>query len=152
MLLIALAFVSPGCGGGSTVGGEVHQRTQEVRERLRAARERTERTGERLVQRVRRALEQIRRSVPQATRDAQAPSSRGRTAAGKVDAYLTDVLTSVDSYWTRTLTAADLPQPRVHYLWLPPGRAARTGCGMPADDRAAFYCPTDDTIYVAEQL
>ena len=27
-----------------------------------------------------------------------------------------------------------------------------TGCGEPADDRAAFYCPADDTIYVAQRF
>src|SRR5215204_1651923 len=27
-----------------------------------------------------------------------------------------------------------------------------TGCGAPADDRAAFYCPGDDTIYVAQRF
>ena len=33
-----------------------------------------------------------------------------------------------------------------------PGRVLPTGCGVPADDNAAFYCPADDTIYVAAAL
>ena len=37
-------------------------------------------------------------------------------------------------------------------MWVPPGRALLTGCGTPADDRAAFYCPADDTIYVAQRF
>ena len=30
------------------------------------------------------------------------------------------------------------------------GLVVLTGCGQPADDNAAFYCPADDTIYVAD--
>jgi hypothetical protein len=33
---------------------------------------------------------------------------------------------------------------------MPPGEQIATGCGTTADDRAAFYCPADDTIYVAQ--
>jgi predicted metalloprotease len=29
---------------------------------------------------------------------------------------------------------------------------ARTGCGVAADDSAAFYCPADDTIYIAQEF
>jgi len=29
---------------------------------------------------------------------------------------------------------------------------ALTGCGAPADDNAAFYCPADDTIYIAQRF
>ena len=149
--VLLLVLVAPGCGDGSSVD-DLRERTQELRDKARDARERTEAAGERLVQRVRAALEKVRRSVPEATRDAQAPSSRGRTEEGRVDGYLTEVLSSVDSYWTRTLKASDLPEPRVRYLWIPPGRATRTACGTPADDNAAFYCSADDTIYVAEEL
>jgi predicted metalloprotease len=77
---------------------------------------------------------------------------RGREEPGTIGGFLTDVLRSVDRYWTRTLAASDLPEPRVRYLWVPPGRRAATGCGTPAGDDAAFYCPADDTIYVAERF
>jgi predicted metalloprotease len=40
----------------------------------------------------------------------------------------------------------------VSFLWIPPGRAARSGCGAVANERAAFYCPSDDTIFVGEEL
>jgi uncharacterized protein len=151
MAVLLLAVAAPGCGDGSSAD-DLRARTKELRAKAHQARLRTEKAGERLVRRVREELERIRRSVPQATRDGQAPSTRGRTEEGKIDGYLTDVLTSVDSYWTRTLRAADLPQPTVRYTWIPPGRATRTGCGMPADENAAFYCSADDTIYVSEEL
>ena len=35
---------------------------------------------------------------------------------------------------------------------MPPGQTVRTGCEAPADDYAAFYCPADDTIYIAERF
>jgi predicted metalloprotease len=31
-----------------------------------------------------------------------------------------------------------------------PGGKVNTGCGAPAGDTSAFYCPTDDTIYVGQ--
>ncbi len=66
-----------------------------------------------------------------------------------IEGFLTDVITNVDAYWTETFAANGLPEPRVAYAWVPPGRVIATGCGAPADDNAAFYCPADDTIYVA---
>ena len=58
----------------------------------------------------------------------------------------------MDAYWTETLSASGLPEPRVRYSWVPPGERQRTGCGVVADDGAAFYCPADDTIYVAQRF
>jgi predicted metalloprotease len=139
LLLVALS----GCGGS-----DIEDQARDLRERAEAARDRAERAGERLVDRVRDELERIRRSVPQATRDTQAPVSRG----GRIPDYLTEVIGSVDRYWTRTLRGSNLPEPRVSYLWIPPGRVTRSGCGAVADDEAAFYCPADDTIYVGEKL
>ena len=55
-------------------------------------------------------------------------------------------------YWTRTFAAADLPEPRVGFSAVPPGGRQLTACGNLADDEAAFYCPADDTIYVAQQF
>ena len=146
-LLLLLAF--SGCGDGS---GPIEERARELRERAEQARERAEKRGEKLVQRVREELERIRKSVPEATRDEQAPNSRGRREQGRVAAFLTEIIGTVDRYWTRTLAANDLPEPRVNYLWIPPERAARSRCGAVADENAAFYCPADDTIYIGEQI
>ena len=39
----------------------------------------------------------------------------------------------------------------MRYAWIPNGRAVVDGCtGEPTDPTAAFYCPTDDTIYLSE--
>ncbi|HWT21876.1 MAG TPA: neutral zinc metallopeptidase, partial [Solirubrobacteraceae bacterium] len=93
-------------------------------------------------------LERIQRSVPSASRPQ--PRSAGRIQAGRTEAFLTEVLRNVDAFWTRTLEESGLPTPRVRYLWLDPGARAASACGAVADDNAAFYCPSDDTIYVAE--
>lgn len=143
LLALALVLLAGGCGEE-----DLRERGEELRERARDARERAERSGERLVERVRAALEEIQRSVPQATRDDQAPSRQGN----RLETYMTEVLRSVDSYWTRTLRASGLDEPRVTFLWIPPGRASRSACDAIADEDAAFYCPTDDTIYVGEGL
>jgi predicted metalloprotease len=78
--------------------------------------------------------------------------SRGRNEPQTIDLFLTDLLGEIDRYWTRTFEASGLPEPRVRYHWVAPGRTVLSGCGHPADDRAAFYCPADDTIFVAQQF
>ena len=40
----------------------------------------------------------------------------------------------------------------MRYSWVPPGGRRPTACGAVARDDAAFYCPTDDTIYVAQRF
>ena len=143
LLVLALALLAGGCGEQ-----DLRARGEALRERAREARERAEARADELVERVRAALEDLERSVPEATRDTQAPSSRGN----RLETYMTSVLESVDDYWTRTLRASGIDEPRVTFLWIPPGRVSRSGCGEPADDLSAFYCPTDDTIYVGEEL
>jgi uncharacterized protein len=88
--------------------------------------------------------------VPEPRTTSPVVRSRGRNQPQTIDAFLTDILRDVDGYWTKTLRANDLPEPRVAYVWIPPGARVLTGCGQPAGDDAAFYCPADDTIYVAQ--
>jgi predicted metalloprotease len=70
--------------------------------------------------------------------------------AGTLEAFMTEVIENVDSYWEETLATAGQEAPSVRYAWLPPGSATSTGCGATAGDGAAFYCPNDDTIYISE--
>ena len=144
LLLVLLAGFAPACGDAD----DLRERGEELRERAQQARDRAERSAKRVVDRVRAALDDLERAVPQATRDDQAPSSGDQ----RLEDYLTEVLRSVDAYWTRTLRGSGAPEPRVSFLWIPPGRAARSGCGAAADENAAFYCPADDTIFVGEEL
>ncbi len=144
LLLVLLAVAAPACGDAD----DLRERGEDLRQRAEEARDRAERSAKRVVDRVRAALDDLERSVPQATRDDQAPSSGDQ----RLEDYLTEVLRSVDAYWTRTLRGSGAPEPRVSFLWIPPGRAARSGCGAAADENAAFYCPADDTIFVGEEL
>jgi predicted metalloprotease len=119
---------------------------------VRDLRARAEQARDRLKQRVREVLDDLQQAVPQATPQTQTPASRGRTETTQVEGFLDEVLKSVDRYWTRTLTAAGRPEPRLSYVWVEPGQILRSGCGVAADDSAAFYCQGDDTIYVAVVL
>jgi predicted metalloprotease len=71
-------------------------------------------------------------------------------APSEVSPFLDDVLGNVDAYWHETLAAAGRPAPSVRHDWVAPGGSVATGCGVSAGDNAAFYCPTDDTIYVGQ--
>jgi predicted metalloprotease len=146
ILLLSLGALA-GCGSSDidTAVRHARERAQEVREQARE-------TAKRLERRVREALDRIEQSVPRAQDPQQAPTARGRTEPGTIDAFLTDVLRSVDAYWTTTLKRAGRPAPSVRYLWVTPGSRVATGCGAAAGDDAAFYCPGDDTIYVSQVL
>jgi predicted metalloprotease len=150
LLVVALlALAAPACGGGDGDAEQARERLQQRAERLRRD---VEARAERVRRRVREVLGQLEQAIPRAERTDPRVRTRGRTSTTTIDAFLTDVLRSVDGYWTTTLRASGLPEPRVGYAWIPPGRRAVTGCQVVADDSAAFYCPNDDTIYVAERF
>jgi predicted metalloprotease len=132
--------------------GDARERARDLGRRVRRARAQAERVGTRLADRVRKALDGLRKAVPTAGPATRAPQAAGRTDSGTIDDFLTDVLRSVDAYWTRTLRASGRPAPRVGYDWVAPGDVVRTGCGATADDHAGFYCPADDVIYVGQAL
>ena len=145
ILALACAVAAPACGEEDLTALE-----RDARERVDRVRERAERlreAAERLADRVREQLEEIERAIPSAS--LPQPDSEGRTEASEIDTFLTEVLRNVDRYWTRTLAASQLPEPRVTFSWVPPGGQVLSGCGAVADDNAAFYCPADDTIFIA---
>lgn len=142
--LLAALVLAVGAAGTSGCGKD------DLDQLAKDTRAKAEQRLERLRARVEEALGRLKAAVPRARRTSPAVRSRGRTQPSEIDAFLTDVLRSVDRFWTRTFAANALREPRVAYRWVPPGARERTGCGAVADDAAAFYCPTDDTIYVAE--
>jgi predicted metalloprotease len=147
LLLTALAVSA--CGGAEGFGDKVES---EARKRTAELRDRVQERVERVRRRVDEILAQLERAVPRARRTSPQVQARGRTGTTTIDAFLTDVLRSVDRYWTRTFRASGMPEPRVGYSWIPPGRGQLTRCGVPADEYAAFYCPADDTIYVGQRF
>jgi uncharacterized protein len=79
------------------------------------------------------------------------PATAG-AAPTPITPFLDNVFASVDTYWHQTDAAEGRPAPSVQHVWVAPGAQVKSGCGASADDTAAFYCPTDDTIYVGQSL
>jgi uncharacterized protein len=151
LVAVCAAGILAGCGGddGQSVADQVRQ---EVRERSEHLREQIREQRERLRKRIEDALGELEKAFPRARTTSPEVQSRGNTQPDKIDAYMTNVIESVDDYWTKTFEASDLAEPRVRYSWIPPGARQPTACGTVADDNAAFYCPADDTIYVAQRF
>jgi predicted metalloprotease len=152
LAVIVAALLAAGCGGddgGESIADQVRREAREQTERLR---DEIETRAERIRRRIEDVLGQIEQAVPQADRTSRDVRSAGRTDTSEIDAFLTDVIQNVDAYWTQTLRSSGLPEPRVSFAWIPPGERRPTGCGIVAGDDAAFYCPADDTIYVAQRF
>jgi predicted metalloprotease len=66
--------------------------------------------------------------------------------------YLDSVLGDVDTYWHQMDAADGRPAPSVNHVWVAPGAKVNTACGAQAADSSAFYCPTDDTIYIGQTV
>jgi predicted metalloprotease len=134
VLALVLAVAGTGCGDNHDTD-ELRERAQALEQRIRV--------------RVKEVLDDLQRRIPQARRTDPQVRSRGETGRNEIDTFLSQVLDSVDTYWTKTLTANGLEQPVVNFNWVQPGLVYRTACG-PAGQDAAFYCPGDDTIYVSQ--
>jgi uncharacterized protein len=144
LLLVAVAFT--GCGEQDLQ--DARDRAEaDLRERVDDLRDRAREAGDDFTEAVRQVLEDIRKAVPEAS--LPAPQVERPSAISR---YMTRVLRSVDEYWTRTLRESGLEEPRVRFAWIPRGRSALTGCQVIAGSDAAFYCPADDTIYIAERF
>ncbi len=146
VLAAALALLGPGCGEEDL--REARERAEaDLRERVDDLRAQAREAGDEFGRRVREILEDIRQAVPEASLPTPRIEDQSRIAR-----YMTQVLQSVDGYWTQTLTASGLQEPRVGYTWVPEGRSVLTACQVVAGPDAAFYCPADDTIYIAERF
>jgi predicted metalloprotease len=76
--------------------------------------------------------------------------AQAMAAPAPITPFLDDVLGSVDTYWHQTDAAEGRPAPSVQHVWVAPKAQVATACGATAADDAAFYCPTDDTIYIGQ--
>ncbi len=124
------------------VRADVQRRADALGDTIRARRNR-------IVARIEAVLGDLRQIIPEAR--ATRPEVQRRTGQQDIEQFLTGVIESVDAYWTRTLRAAGRPAPQVAYSFVREGGREQTECGV-ADDRAAFYCPPDDTIFVAQRF
>ena len=79
--------------------------------------------------------------------------SRGRNEPTTIDAFLTDVLAGrrplLDAH---VRGGAACPSRACATSGSRPAPACSPAAASQADDRAAFYCPADDTIYVAQRF
>jgi len=155
VLLVASAAALGGCGGDD-VRADIERAADRVEQRFEQRVENARKTfderRERFGRRIREVLGDLERVVPRAQETNPTVRSRGSTAPETIDAFMTRVLSNVDAYWAKTFAAAQLPEPRVGFQPVSPGALQLTACGIPADDAAAFYCPADDTIYVAQRF
>jgi predicted metalloprotease len=150
-LLALLALALPGCGGDG-VSDEFDRARDRLQAQVAEARAEFERRRDRFGERIGDVLDDLGRAVPRARTTDPAVRSGARNTPATIDVFMTRVLDNIDRYWTRTFAAADLPAPSVGFAPVPPGAARVTACGDVADDSAAFYCPGDDTIYVAQRF
>jgi predicted metalloprotease len=157
-LLLALAACLSGCGSNDVsreverVRTQAEQVRRDVERRITRAQREFEQRRERYGRRIEQVLGDLEKQFQQPERTSPTVRSRGNDQPTTIDAFLTDLLRNIDRFWTRTLTASDLPEPTVRYDWVAPGASVLTGCGERAGDRAAFYCPADDTIYIAQRF
>lgn len=155
MLLVLAAAALGGCGedGVREDFDRARDRVEaRFEERVAAARREFEERRERFGRRIREVLEDLEQVVPRAERTSPVVRSRGSDEPETIDVFLDRVLRDIDAYWERTFAAARLPRPRVGFEPVAPGAVRLTACGTLANDASAFYCPSDDTIYVAQQF
>src|SRR5918999_4421162 len=155
--LVCLVLLA-GCGGEDVERefDRARDRAEELRadieERVERAREEFEDRRERFGDRIDEILAELGPVFEPPARTSPRVRARGRTGTTTIDAFLSDLLRDIDSHWTRVFAQAGLPEPRVGYNWIAPGSVTLTGCGPPADDSVALYCPADDTIYVGQRF
>ncbi len=147
--LLLLPFLA-GCGGGDRLEQRADELQADVEQRVDRFKQDLRTRRDRIRKRIEEVIGQLEQIVPEAPRTR--PEVQRREGEQSIEAFLTGVITDVDAYWTRTLRESGRPEPRVSYSFVDPGDRQATACGEAADDRAAFYCPADDTIYFAEQF
>ena len=144
--MILLVFGLAGCGED---GDSLRDRADRLEQQAREQVDRLKEQRDRLLARFEQILADLERAIPEARETSPRVQSGGRTNETEIGRFMTDILESVDAYWTETLRANDLPEPSVLFAAIPPGEVVDSACGEAGED-AAFYCPADDTIYVSQ--
>lgn len=156
LVLLGLTLVASGCGATDDLGDRARTVADEVRaeveQRIDRAQDEFEKAREKYGARIDELLADLEKQFERPERTSPVVRSEDDNTPTTIDAFMTKVLGDVDAFWSETLQASDLPEPRVAYEWIPPGGVAISACGVEAGDDAAFYCPADDTIYVAQQF
>ena len=154
LLCLMLALLVGGCGDDEVdrIRDDVDRVTQDVRDRIENAEREFEERRERFGKRIEEVFDEFEKAFQRPERTDPDVRSDGLTRPDTIEGFLTNVLTDVDEFWTKTFAANGLPEPRVGYNWPAPGTAILTACGDRAGDDAAFYCPADDTIYVSQRF
>jgi predicted metalloprotease len=80
------------------------------------------------------------------------PAQASTGDPGPISPILDNDLASVTDYWGQTFAGEGRTAPSVQHTWVAPGATVSTGCGANANDTSAFYCPTDDTIYIGQSF
>jgi hypothetical protein len=144
--------VLAGCAAEDGID-DAREQLAERTEKLRRDVEREYREQrDRIEGRVQEYLAQLEQAIPEAEGTSPEVRVRGRNQPQEIDEYMEGVLRNIDEYWTRTLRASGLPEPRVGYEFFPPRAIRVSACGITAGGDSAFYCPADDTIYVGQRF
>jgi predicted metalloprotease len=143
-----------GCGEDDVdrLRDDVDRVTQDVRDRLEDVEREFEERRDRFGKRIEEVFAEFEKAFQRPERTDPDVRSRGLSRPDTIEGFLTAVLKDIDEFWTKTFATNGLPEPRVFYNWPAPGSTILTACGERADDNAAFYCPADDTIYVAQRF
>jgi uncharacterized protein len=152
LVLLAVAAVSLAGCGSEDLEREAEKVRDDVERRIDRAEREFEQRREKYGKQIDRVLQDLEKAFERPERTSPTVRSRGRNEPTTIDQFLTELLTDIDRYWTKTFATGNLPEPRVRYTWVPPGGGNLTGCGEPANEMSAFYCPADDTIYIGQQF
>ena len=109
-MLLLLALGLAGCGED---GDSLRDRAERLEQQAREQVDRLKEERDRLLARFEQILADIERAIPEARETSPRVQSGGRTDETEIGRFMTDILESVDAYWTQTLRANDLSEPRV---------------------------------------
>ena len=133
LVLAALALGAAGCGDDG--GGTLRERAERLEQRLKAERDR-------IRERIEEFIGQIEQAIPEARETNPQVRSQGSTDREEIDAFMLRVLENVDAYWTETLKASGIQEPRGSASLDPARASAAAPAGRPATTPRSTARPT----------